>query len=524
MKNNKIMKIILAAIYAISQSMLSFQLLVKKDEIIFIIITVLVSLIVGFVFFYKTFNYVKDSYKSNKFAVFIFIILSVIIYSHFMDAQMYYVRPKIIEYYNIDIYKYFLISILCFIYLGIFIGYKVKDYTKFFYKNLDSWDKKVYVITSLISIVIILILYNISDIWYMQMDRVYSLDSKWVLQKIYASPLYYDVRHPFLQVFAYPLYSIINVVARIIIKGKINYIVTVIFLQIINVQFLILSALMIKKMANNKMVYILYMISMPTLLFSVFFEKYQICVFLLVCYVYMFIENKKERQEVLILGAGAMPTTAFIGISEIFGDKKIVNKIKNILLIAIKSVVLFITFGLAHLLKYGYEEITATTDNFGKVGYTLTQKLAAVLKMIEGSFIALKSKIVDAASAGYLSQRGKEAFIWDNVTSNISKISIIIFAIILLGILVKRKEVFTKIATSWLVFSFILFIGIGWSITESPLFSIYFSWAIIPLFVYGLDFIIDTLKLNKNVLYAIMFLTFFIINSTMIFSIIKFLL
>ena len=155
-----------------------------------------------------------------------------------------------------------------------------------------------------------------------------------------------------------------------------------------------------------------------------------------------------------------------------------------------------------------------TKENFSKTTYTTQEKIISTTKMIQSSFTALPS-----------STNVKEGkYLWSGLENNVSIISIIIISILIIGIIKNRKNLFAQISSIWLLFSAILFILLNWSTHETPLFTIYFSWSIIPLFVMGLDFIIQKAKLNKKVIYGLILTFITIINIATMFDINNFLL
>ena len=54
---------------------------------------------------------------------------------------------------------------------------------------------------------------------------------------------------------------------------------------------------------------------------------------------------------------------------------------------------------------------------------------------------------------------------------------------------------------------------LNWAVHESPLFSICFSWSMIPLFIFGLEKIFSLLKINKNNYKYIYMIILLIISS-----------
>ena len=333
------------------------------------------------------------------------------------------------------------------------------------------------------------------------------MDSGWVYNTILPSLYYYDIRHPLMSVFTFPIYAVSNLVFSSTFIA--------VFVQFINIQLLIITAFELKLLTKNKYVFWLYIVSFPSIIYLVFFEKYIFVVFLLVTYLYNTFYKKKEFDITVILAASIMPTSLFIGISEFFKDMKIKKIIINIFKLAIAALIIVICTGRVHCLKYGYSNLTSTYTTYTKKTYTLVNKINSTSHMITGAIISLPS--------GNTSNR----YLWTNILDNISYIGVAITLVIIIGLfrmLKERDKVYLSMML-WYLYSFVIFIMLKWSIHESPLFSVYFSWAIIPLLVYGMDTIFDYFQLEKAKQYfwILMIAITFIINMRTIIDIYHFL-
>lgn len=488
--DNSIIKNIIIFICSASISLLSTYLMIgmvtKKLKFITLIITFLFSII----YLHKNYDNIIDKFKTNKRWCIISFIQSLIIF--YMLSVTSNIENKILNneliYYASFVGLTFIIT-LCVI--------KIKDWLKKFINLMDNFEKKAYIITSLITIFMLLILYLKTDFFYLQYDKVYSMDSGWVYNNILPDVYYYDIRHPLMSIFTFPIYAITS----FIFSSKLVPII----LQFLNIQLLILIGLELKRMTKNKFVYIFYMLSFPSILFSVFLEKYILCVFFVVTYLYDIFINERSNNSLLTFIVGIMPTNIFIAASEFFRNNKFKDKIKNIIKIAAISVLIFIISGRIHCLVNGRQEIEIMRNSFASNKLTITEKFNSTTKMIEHSFIALDSnKNIE-----------KDIYIWNDITNNISYIAIVIVIIILLGfkdIFKTKNKVYYSFILSF-VFSIILFMVLNWSVHESPLFSICFSWSIIPLFILGLEKIFSLLKINKNN-YKYIYIVIFLIITT----------
>lgn len=169
----------------------------------------------------------------------------------------------------------------------------------------------------------------------------------------------------------------------------------------------------------------------------------------------------------------------------------------------------FMVLGRGHLLKTGIAEVIDRKSEFSKNTYTMQEKIVATTKVFQTSLIAIPSS----------TEVKEHMYWWENLESKISITEIGIILVTAIGAIVNRKELFVKISAIWSVFAFGLFVVLNWSVKETPLFTIYFSWAIIPLFVMGMDFIIEKMKMKPQIIYGIIMIFMMVINAITMFDI-----
>ena len=80
-----------------------------------------------------------------------------------------------------------------------------------------------------------------------------------------------------------------------------------------------------------------------------------------------------------------------------------------------------------------------------------------------------------------------------------------------------------RIAFLWIIFSIVLFVVLNWAPHESPLFGILFSWALIPLFKLGVDWLIKKWGMHKKIVYGVILSVMLMINLAVLPDIHKFL-
>ena len=510
--NNKIFIRILIVLISFSISLLSLYLMIGKVTDILKYITLIVSFIFSYVYLSKNYRDIFKLIRNNKIYSIISLIFSMIIYYEMMGIPL--IDEVKYRFFNIEWFYYFIFPSLCLIFTIFFI--LIKDWFIKFFKKMDSFEKKAYLITSLITLVILMFTYYSTDYFYMQFDRVYSIDSGLVYNGYFPDPHYYGIKHPLTSLINFPMYAIINFIFSSNLKAVI--------LQYINIQLLIFIGLELKRLTNSKWVYVLYMLSFSTMLYSLFFEKYVLIVFLLVTYLYNTYIEKKDGTNLLILTVGMMPTNIFIGITEFFKGRKFNDMSKYLTKLFLTTLLIFVVAGRIHCFPNGMSEL-AFERGSGTPFFPMDKNINAATKMVTHSFIAIASDKEFYNEGAFFLKFYR--YMWNDVEGNISYVGIGIILIILFGIvdIIKNKRKIYYSFLSGFIFSLLLFIVLTWDTKVSPLFSICFSWAIIPLFIFGIERIFNLFKINKNYnkyIYGILIIIMLFINIREIINIYEF--
>lgn len=504
-QTKKIFSILIGLGFSFSSAILAFQFIIWNHYSSYNNrFTFVVSFFCSLFFYFKTYKYIYEKLKNNLLYSVFSMILSFLVWNQFyvMKACLYKssFNTWAVNPYRLSV---FILSLFAFFYIGIFVFHKIKEFFLGFYKKLDTWDKKCYIITSFCFALLILVAYSFCSKWYLQYDQVYSIDSKWIYEVIFPGADYYDIRHPILNIFTFPIWTIANTFVTLVFpRGHLHDVLLAVVLQILNSQFLILIGLQLKLLTKKKMAYFFYIFSFPTILYTLCLEKYQMCVFFVVLYVFAICNKKEKSTFPLICAAGMMPTSCVIGISEFFVDGKMTDKLKKIVKIIFVTLLIFICFGRGHLLREGMDEVLTMKKTFSTPHFTVSEKMIATTKMVQNTFIALPSKVFP-----------KKVYWWDRLEKEVSLLSLVIIGFVIVGIWVKRESLFTKVAACWFFFAFILFGVLNWDIHEAPLFSVYFSWAVIPLFLDGLDWLLEKMHVQNNkIVYAFLLLFMVMVN------------
>lgn len=493
------LKNIIILLFSISCGLLSIYLMIGEVDNVFKIITFLGTFGLSIYFIGKNYDKIIKLILKNKLLTIVSLFASIIImYELVVNLRDVSVTSRV---FNVN-------KIYPFCYFGIFliitiISIKIKDWLNKFVKQMDKFEKRAYIITSVIVLILLVFMYLNKVNFYHDYDVVYSMDPGTVYNKHWANPHYYDIRHPLTSILTFPVYAIVDFLCGDNIKP--------IALQFINVQLLIFIGLELKRLTKNKWVYIFYMLSFSSIIYILFLEKYILSVFLMVTYMYNIFINKKDSYGLLIFSIGTLPTNLYIMVTEFCKKMSFTKKAENLLKISALAMVAVLLTGRLPFIKTAFTDIVDNSYAFGTEQYTLINGFNSTTKMIESSFMALPS-----GEHEILAFKGgmQKVWIWDDITDSVSYVGLLVIFIIIIGIvdIIKgKKKIYYPLIASF-IFSFILFMVLGWDIHESPLFAICFSFAIIPLFIYSLEKIFKILKIKPNY-YKYIYLTLLLIMT-----------
>lgn len=412
--------------------------------------------------------------------------------------------------------RWLLLTLPALFYILLWCWSKISTFVIELWSETEKTDRRIYLYATAISAAVILILYTTQPQYYLQMDRVYSLYSGWCFNNVFADLYYYDIRHPIMGVVFFPIWAIINTTLKLFVSQHLLTGMCAACIQFLNIQALLAVGLIIEKMSKSCWVFLFYLASCPTLVFSVFFEKYQLIVLFSVIYIYQLYLRKRSESS-FVIAAGIMPTSAVLYVNEFMIGNSLVYKLKNLLRTLICGLSVIICSGRIHILhpKWLLDDFISLAA-YRSHDVTIKDSFYSLMNMIHGCFFSLSS--VEGTN-----WCNEPCYTWNGVITGCSVVSVILIVVMLIGFFADRKDNFSKICIIWVVFSVVLFMGAKWSAVESPLFSIYFSWAFIPLFYKGLHFFCRKFHLKEHYVCAAVFATMIIVNTMNIISIGNFL-
>ncbi len=501
--------------FALSFSMLSFdQMIYFKPKLIFF--TVVFSGLISFYLLRKTWDEVIVFVRThNLHTIACFCMTLIIVMAMYADKRNYYLdtifHPLPFLPIRFFRFRWIVFTVPALFYLLLWIVMKAIGFLSSFWDSLDREDQKLYVLLTSVASAAVLAAYTFNTGWFMQYDRIYSIDSGFCYLNIFPQLSYYDIRHPIMSVVAFPLWAVIHTVLGWFVPAQLLEILCAACLQLVNVQLLLLIGFMLREMSGSRWTLMLYLVSSPILLFTFFFEKYQLAVFFLVLYVYQLYRKEKGSDTCFILASGLMPTSTFIYANEVLHPEPIKIKLKKTCSVFLQGVAILICTGRAHLLypKQLMTEVSSMAKRFGMKSIDLKNCLFSLSNMVHSVFLDLSS-VVDY---------DKVIYYWPDVLNKPSILGIVISAIVFLGFLMNLKDRFTQICFVWAGVSVILFCVFQWSVIESPLFGIYFAWALISLFQKGFQAILEKFHWKEQTAYCCILFPMLAVNLLLLIDI-----
>lgn len=412
---------------------------------------------------------------------------------------------------------------LCFFIIWIIIRFR--NIFKNVFKEVSCFQKKVLFFGLAFIFVVLALLYSTNPLMYLQMDNVYSIDSRWTWEGIFSDPNYYDLRHPIMGELFFPIWAGINGFLKILGVNQFRIPMTILAVQMVNVTCIVIVSIIISKLSNNHAM-ILYLLSIPSMVYSLSIEKYQIPLLILVLYVYDTINDKDNIGMELIAISGMNPVFSLIWINELFESRaSFLQNAKRLLQYFISGIFVLICTGrgLVFFLDNLFSQFQTETLSFRSTYYGIGEKLIGIMNLFSGCIIAIDSKITEPYVWPGDTSINKISFTWINVNQSVSVIGVIIIIVTLLGMWEGRKERFYRLCTGWLFVPFFMFLAMNLVPNETPVFAIFFSWALVPLFVKGIDKLTSIIEVSKKVMYAIIYTIVGCVNVFTIISSVVFL-
>ncbi len=503
-------EIIFKIIFCISLPFLTFMLSERanSEELI---VGVILSFLIGFIFCIKTF---KDMFRDYDIKVLIASsIISLFVEKSFLlyvpNAKMRLAKFTL-DFFNISINDNKIILFLVLLTLPalieiIYIFIK-KIGTKAIkgFNQMDRVGKKLILTVTLLGFIFTYILYGSSLVFfnpYALYDVIYTSDNGLLFnENVYMNfnMSENDIRQPLFGVFAMPFAVIAYILGELFFFIPNGY---AIFLNTIQIFVLACTIYMITKMLNldknNKIMFLAFTFSTyPMIIFSFVMEQYIFAFFYLILTIYIYHFKLLKTNYAYV---GAMGTLITSGILFPLTSKydKFKNWIKNIFKCFIAFMVVAILTGQFTTIVNGFSSIGTLLNKFSGEKLEFLDKLKQFLYFVQSIFIAPRGRSLLYGGVIPLYHLYKVDFI--------SVIGIIILVLCAISFIKNRTNKLSFISFLWIIFSFIILCLFGWGTQENGLilYSLYFSWAYLVLIYQLIGNLIKNKELKVIVIVSI---------------------
>lgn len=341
-----------------------------------------------------------------------------------------------------------------------------------YWSTIDVFEIVFFGILASLLAVLIYMVYQVTDGYWASMDTIFSIDSHWVSERILADPTYADLRHPVYAFLCWPLQVWFSDVAAF--TPAPNHTLHVLW-GILEAWMLLAVALLLYRLSGRQRhVAIIYVTTMPVWLFCFFIEKYQLSTLLALVTVAALAEACHERAiRWSIAATGCMTSTAPLLLACLLtrSPRQFIKRAWSLLCTGLGLLAVSGRLDvLLHLQDYWQK-----VDQFTSVGLTLQERIYCYINGVTACLFPLSHELY------------KGQLIWRHVGAELRPVGAVILVIAVIGLLFRFRERSYRLFFCWLLFQPLFFIVFGWSPSESPLFALYFSWAMIPLFCSGLQ-------------------------------------
>ena len=421
--------------------------------------------------------------------------------------------------------------VFCFAYFSIFIlvyvlNKKIFDSIKSEKNNLDSYEKKYLKIICVVATLVVVILFNSTNAFYLptqngyvrEFDVVYTADTAnhlWDNVWMNIGAAENDIRQPLFGVFTIPFAVIPYIISKVLFFVPNCYSILMAIMQIIIIAYIyILISRLLKLSGAEKILFlILSNFTYPFLLFALNMEQYVFATFWLVLFIYFTLTDRENIDYLYIASTGSMLTSGifFYLLTE---SKKIKEWIKDIFKVAIKFLLITVLAGQFIIFVQIIPSLNSLS-RFSGAEVSFLNKLLQFFNFVATCFIGPKT-MIDTINFKHIS--------WQLApVDTINILGIVLLTVVSIGFILNRKDKFAQICMTWVSFSFVILCLIGWGTQENGLilYTLYFSWAYLSLFILFFKKIFEKEKI-RNFVYLLVIVAIIVVNIPSMCQLIKF--
>lgn len=360
-----------------------------------------------------------------------------------------------------------------------------------------------------------------------ELDFLYTSDTTSIVKNNAYMTLFHcenDIRQPLFAVFAAPILGAFYSLS--IPLTLINPVFYALLMNIGQILMMTTANLMVIKMlepckANRICLMVLLSLTHTVFLSTIMMEQYIIVYFYLILAIYYYITYNKTSVLTITAATGTLFTSALLFPIEAFHKKDSENIfIKSVSSIA-KNTIVFIftilafcrydviinfikklTFLMCFSSIKSEEKLNCFNQFLAFVASCFKFPDSAVSVLRKGVFIKITCPLTEESITDINNKLTWQ--LTDKSLTDINYVGIIILVLCFISAIVNRKNILTKIAALWSLFSVIILGVIGWGAIENGmvLYSLYFCWAYFILLVKLVQWLADKTKCKSIIIIA----------------------
>ena len=319
-----------------------------------------------------------------------------------------------------------------------------------------------------------------------------------------------DLRQPLFAVFATPFMGCGYLLS--ILLASVPY-VPGMCLAMPQMLVLLLTLFMLMRMMKmnqkNRIIFFIFIALMyPAILFSIMMEQYVVAVFWAVFYLYSLVVKNKKDDVALIGASGSLLTSAALVVlceeTDKFDWK---NYIIRMFEIAGKGVFAMLFFCRTDVIFTVFDKINSLKQFTGE-SVPVSERVLQYIYFVRSCFIAPEARPTWELH---------EQLSWQMYrVEQISILGVLLIALAIMGLVISRKQLLTKICGFWILHSIVMLGILGWGTAENGLilYTYYYGWAFWMLVYQCINYWLDKCKPQiKYAVWGIILLLLVIMNG-----------
>lgn len=363
----------------------------------------------------------------------------------------------------------------------------LKDFAKDFIAEVDVFEKYYFVIVTILCFGLICYIFARTDVPWNSLDAVYQSDPIFVTEHYF--PVFsfgYDfdwdignggIRHPLTTLLVFPIHFVCWVIS--VFFYFVPNILPTLYAFVL-AEMLIVSAIALKRITKTVWTALLFTVSFPFVFFTVFVEKYQLSALLLILFSYTTLrrKNNETQKYFLIAGSGMMVTSAYMGFFY-SNSRKFWEKLKDYISAGLTFFATLIATGRIHyILAFAYLNKQNSVMFFEGNFPTISERIISFFNFIASCFIPVAAEATETT------------YYWTNLLTEMNWFGVAICAFLVFTLVRNWKSRKVRLFAHWIGLAILEWIFWGINCGAGPLFSLYFSWAVLSLFVLGVNSLI----------------------------------